>query len=143
MKTEPNVPYYTNLAKERVCFSLVKVSGAKDLFTIPCFYTLKLLKHQRRLLCAHLQMKSTHDAIDACSEAHQRDPRNANILRDRAEAYILNQEYEKGEEPITDPQTCSHDAAAVAFQLWRTTKRRWTLTTSRRSKKVWSERRSC
>lgn len=43
-------------------------------------------------------MKSTYDAIDVCSEAHQRDPRNANILRDRAEAYILNQEYEKGEE---------------------------------------------
>lgn len=25
MKTEPNVPFYTNLAKERICFSLVKV----------------------------------------------------------------------------------------------------------------------
>lgn len=25
MKTEPNVPYYTNLAKERICFCLVKV----------------------------------------------------------------------------------------------------------------------
>lgn len=49
-------------------------------------------------LFAHLQMKSTSDAIDVCSEAHQRDPRNANILRERAEAYILNQEYEKGEE---------------------------------------------
>lgn len=36
-----------------------------------------------------------------CSEAHQRDPRNANILRDRAEAYILNQEYEKGEKALT------------------------------------------
>lgn len=45
------------------------------------------------------QMKSTHEAIDVCSEAHQRDPRNANVLRDRAEAFILNQEYEKGEEP--------------------------------------------
>uniref|UniRef100_H2UPZ7 DnaJ (Hsp40) homolog, subfamily C, member 3b n=1 Tax=Takifugu rubripes TaxID=31033 RepID=H2UPZ7_TAKRU len=67
MKTEPNVPYYTNLAKERICFSLVK-------------------------------MKSTHEAIDVCSEAHQRDPRNANILRDRAEAFILNQEYEKAVE---------------------------------------------
>lgn len=32
-----------------------------------------------------------------CSEAHQRDPRNANVLRDRAEAYILNQDYEKGD----------------------------------------------
>lgn len=25
MKTEPTVPYYTNLAKERTCFCLVKV----------------------------------------------------------------------------------------------------------------------
>lgn len=30
MKTEPNVPYYTNLAKERICFSLVKVSGGNN-----------------------------------------------------------------------------------------------------------------
>lgn len=30
MKTEPNVPYYTNLAKERICFSLVKVSGSSN-----------------------------------------------------------------------------------------------------------------
>lgn len=52
------------------------------------------------LTCARpLQMKSTGAAIDVCSEAHQRDPRNANVLRDRAEAYILNQEYEKGEQP--------------------------------------------
>lgn len=36
------------------------------------------------------------EAIDVCSEAHQRDPRNVNILRDRAEAFIMNQDYEKG-----------------------------------------------
>lgn len=41
-------------------------------------------------------MKLADDAIDVCSEAHQRDPRNGHILRDRAEAYILNQDYEKG-----------------------------------------------
>lgn len=67
MKTEPNVQFYTNLAKERICFCLVKIRMA-------------------------------HEAIDVCSEAHQRDPRNTNILRDRAEAYILNQEYEKAVE---------------------------------------------
>lgn len=33
MKTEPNVPFYTNLAKERICFSLVKVGGNEDAFT--------------------------------------------------------------------------------------------------------------
>lgn len=42
------------------------------------------------------QNKMPAMAIDICSEAHQRDPRNINILRDRAEAFILNQDYEKG-----------------------------------------------
>ncbi|MEQ2167944.1 hypothetical protein GOODEAATRI_009258 [Goodea atripinnis] len=64
MTTEPNIQFYTNLAKERICFCLVKLQLATE-------------------------------AIDVCSEAHQREPRNANILRDRAEAYILNQDYEK------------------------------------------------
>uniref|UniRef100_A0A3Q3WW20 J domain-containing protein n=1 Tax=Mola mola TaxID=94237 RepID=A0A3Q3WW20_MOLML len=67
MKTEPNIQFYTSLAKEMICF---------------CFVKLKL----------------AHEALDVCSEAHQRDPRNANILRDRAEAYILNQDYEKAVE---------------------------------------------
>uniref|UniRef100_A0A674BKA1 DnaJ (Hsp40) homolog, subfamily C, member 3b n=1 Tax=Salmo trutta TaxID=8032 RepID=A0A674BKA1_SALTR len=67
MRTEPNVPYYTNKAKERICFCLVK-------------------------------NKMPAMAIDICSEAHQRDPRNINILRDRAEAFILNQDYEKAVE---------------------------------------------
>lgn len=35
MKTEPNVPFYTNLAKERICFGLVKVSrSSKDLCVV-------------------------------------------------------------------------------------------------------------
>lgn len=51
------------------------------------------------------QLKLAHEALDVCSEAHQRDPRNANILRDRAEAYILNQDYEKGETRVC--ATCS------------------------------------
>uniref|UniRef100_A0A8C7F3Z1 DnaJ (Hsp40) homolog, subfamily C, member 3b n=1 Tax=Oncorhynchus kisutch TaxID=8019 RepID=A0A8C7F3Z1_ONCKI len=67
MRREPNVPYYTNKANERICFCLVK-------------------------------NKMTAKAIDICSEAHQRDPRNINILRDRAEAFILNQDYEKAVE---------------------------------------------
>lgn len=31
MKTETTVPYYTNLAKERICHCLVKVSDGLDL----------------------------------------------------------------------------------------------------------------
>ncbi|XP_014382449.1 dnaJ homolog subfamily C member 3-like [Alligator sinensis] len=39
--------------------------------------------------------KRPREAIDMCTEAHQRDPRNVFVLRDRAEAYILNEEFEK------------------------------------------------
>uniref|UniRef100_A0A8C1WXN9 DnaJ (Hsp40) homolog, subfamily C, member 3b n=1 Tax=Cyprinus carpio TaxID=7962 RepID=A0A8C1WXN9_CYPCA len=63
MRTEPNVAFYTNKAKERICFCL-----------------------------------SAEEAVDICSEAHQREPQNIHVLRDRAEAYILQQEYEKAVE---------------------------------------------
>jgi DnaJ family protein C protein 3 len=43
-----------------------------------------------------LQEKMAAKAIDICSDAHQRDPRNINILRDRAEAFILNRDYGEG-----------------------------------------------
>ncbi|XP_030636053.1 dnaJ homolog subfamily C member 3b [Chanos chanos] len=67
MKTEPNVPFYTSKAKERICYCLVKSNRAEE-------------------------------AVDVCSEALKRDPQNINILRDRAEAYILLQDYEKAVE---------------------------------------------
>ncbi|XP_048883210.1 dnaJ homolog subfamily C member 3b [Brienomyrus brachyistius] len=53
----------------------------------------------RERIC-HCLVKNhrSYEAVDLCSEAHQRDPRNANILRDRAEAYIQNQDYEKAVE---------------------------------------------
>uniref|UniRef100_I3JS59 DnaJ homolog subfamily C member 3 n=1 Tax=Oreochromis niloticus TaxID=8128 RepID=I3JS59_ORENI len=82
MQTEPNVPYYTNLAKERICFCLVK-------------------------------------AIDVCSEAHQRDPRNANVLRDRAEAYILNQDYEKAVEDYQEAREFDGDSNDIKEGLER------------------------
>ncbi|KAF7235762.1 hypothetical protein EYD10_17444 [Varanus komodoensis] len=42
--------------------------------------------------------KQPQEAIDICTEAHQLDPRNVFILRDRAEAYILNEEFDKAVE---------------------------------------------
>ncbi|XP_077354982.1 dnaJ homolog subfamily C member 3b [Festucalex cinctus] len=91
MKAEPHVPYYTNLAKERICFCLVKA-------------------------------KSTMEAIDACSEAHQRDPRNAKILRDRAEAFILNQDYEKAVEDYQEAQEFDGDNDDIREGLERARK---------------------
>ncbi|XP_042328965.1 dnaJ homolog subfamily C member 3-like [Sceloporus undulatus] len=55
-------------------------------------YTTKAKGH----ICHCLsKSKRHHEAIDICTEAHQLDPRNVFILRDRAEAYILNEEFEK------------------------------------------------
>ncbi|XP_036380483.1 dnaJ homolog subfamily C member 3-like [Megalops cyprinoides] len=50
---------------------------------------------KERICHCLVKNQRTREALDVCSEAHQRDPRNINILRDRAEAYILNQDYEK------------------------------------------------
>jgi DnaJ family protein C protein 3 len=36
------------------------------------------------------------DALKACNEALDMDPENANILCDRAEAHIANEDYEAG-----------------------------------------------
>uniref|UniRef100_A0A672ZLX2 DnaJ homolog subfamily C member 3-like n=1 Tax=Sphaeramia orbicularis TaxID=375764 RepID=A0A672ZLX2_9TELE len=91
MKTEPSVQFYTNLAKERICFCLVKVKLALE-------------------------------AIDVCSEAHQRDPRNANVLRDRAEAYILNQEYEKAVQDYQEAREFDGDSNDIREGLERAQK---------------------
>ncbi|XP_067117704.1 dnaJ homolog subfamily C member 3b isoform X2 [Osmerus mordax] len=91
MRTEPNVPFYTNLAKERICYSLVKNKMARQ-------------------------------AIDVCSEAHQRDPRNVNILRDRAEAFIMNQDYEKAVEDYQEAREFDGDNNEIREGLERAQK---------------------
>uniref|UniRef100_A0A665V8W3 DnaJ homolog subfamily C member 3-like n=1 Tax=Echeneis naucrates TaxID=173247 RepID=A0A665V8W3_ECHNA len=91
MKTEPDVEFYTNLAKERICFCLVKI-------------------------------KRANEAIDVCSEAHQRTPRNANVLRDRAEAYILNQDYEKAVEDYQEAREFDSDSNDIKEGLDRAQK---------------------
>ncbi|XP_057709808.1 dnaJ homolog subfamily C member 3b [Corythoichthys intestinalis] len=98
-EAEPYVFYYGNLAKERICFCLVKVKAAAE-------------------------------AIDACSEAHQRDPRNPRILRDRAEAYILNQDYEKAVEDYQEAREFDGDSDDIreglerAFKLLKISRKR-------------------
>ncbi|KAK6487139.1 dnaJ-like protein subfamily C member 3-like isoform X1 [Huso huso] len=71
MKTEPNVPYYTMQAKERVCHCLSKNQQA-------------------------------HEAIETCTEVLKSDPHNVNVLKDRAEAYLLDEQYH---EAVRDYET--------------------------------------
>ncbi|KAJ8281964.1 hypothetical protein COCON_G00044830 [Conger conger] len=91
MKTEPSVPFYTNKAKERICFCLVKDQRGWE-------------------------------AVDACSEAHQRDPQNVNILRDRAEAYIQNQDYEKAVEDYQEARDFDEENQDIREGLERAQK---------------------
>lgn len=65
-------------------------------------------------------MKSGEEAVDVCSEAHQREPQNIHILRDRAEAYILLQEYDKGNEMnvLNDMKIQNHNLSVYYFLVY-------------------------
>uniref|UniRef100_A0A8B9J5A3 DnaJ (Hsp40) homolog, subfamily C, member 3b n=1 Tax=Astyanax mexicanus TaxID=7994 RepID=A0A8B9J5A3_ASTMX len=91
MKTEPKITFYTTKAKERICFSLVKIKEAEK-------------------------------ALDTCSEAHQRDPQNIHILRDRAEAYILLQDYEKAVEDYQEAREFDQENQEIREGLDRAQK---------------------
>ncbi|CDQ68404.1 dnaJ homolog subfamily C member 3a isoform X2 [Oncorhynchus mykiss] len=72
IKTEPNVPQYSHHAKERICHCLAQ------------------------------EQQDVSRAITVCSEVLQSDPQNVNVLKDRAEAYLLDEQYE---EAIKDYET--------------------------------------
>uniref|UniRef100_H3A723 DnaJ homolog subfamily C member 3 n=1 Tax=Latimeria chalumnae TaxID=7897 RepID=H3A723_LATCH len=55
-------------------------------------------KARERICHCLSKSKRVEEALDLCSEAHQSDPRNIFILRDRAEAFILNEEFERAVE---------------------------------------------
>ncbi|XP_075896256.1 dnaJ homolog subfamily C [Nelusetta ayraudi] len=64
MKTEPNVPHFTLLAKERMCHALAQGQQASRALTV-------------------------------CGEVLKSDPENVNALKDRAEAYVQEEQYEE------------------------------------------------
>ncbi|XP_054642542.1 dnaJ homolog subfamily C member 3a [Dunckerocampus dactyliophorus] len=73
MTTEPNVPHFAILAKERICHALT-----------------------------HGQQAAR--AISVCSQVLQSNPHNVNVLKDRAEAYLQEEQYE---DAIKDYETAS------------------------------------
>ncbi|XP_077473375.1 dnaJ homolog subfamily C [Stigmatopora argus] len=77
MKTEPNVLPFTLLAKERICHALT-----------------------------HGQQQASK-AIFMCSQVLNKDPNNLNALKDRAEAYIQDEQYE---EAVRDYDTASKNS---------------------------------
>ncbi|XP_026501956.1 dnaJ homolog subfamily C member 3-like, partial [Terrapene carolina triunguis] len=66
--------------------------------------------------------KRPQEAIDVCTEAHQRDPRNVFILRDRAEAYILNEEFQRAVEDYQEAKEFDGENEEVKEGLERAQK---------------------
>ncbi|XP_066578666.1 dnaJ homolog subfamily C member 3b [Amia ocellicauda] len=86
--------------------------------TVP-YYTTRA--KERICHCLALSQQA-REAIDVCSEAHQRDPRNVFVLRDRAEAFILNEEYEKGVEDYQEARELDADSQELREGLDRAQK---------------------
>lgn len=105
MNTEPHVHYFSVLAKERICHALAQVRPpycchAAMRCINSLFGSIKLHIHrtfnQRVFVLCHDQGQQASRAISVCSTVLQSDPENVNALKDRADAYIQDEQYEEG-----------------------------------------------
>ncbi|XP_069805635.1 dnaJ homolog subfamily C member 3-like [Dendropsophus ebraccatus] len=80
-------------------------------------------KRAKERIC-HCLSKSQHTeaAINVCTEALQRDPHNPQVLKDRAEVYILNEEYEKAVEDFQQAKELDGDSEEINQGLERAQK---------------------
>ncbi|XP_041926221.1 dnaJ homolog subfamily C member 3b [Alosa sapidissima] len=83
------------------------------------FYTSKA---KERICHCLVQIKRSREAVDACTEAHQLDPQNLHILRDRAEAYIQLQDYEKAVEDYQEAREFDNENQEIREGLDRAQK---------------------
>ncbi|XP_075703428.1 dnaJ homolog subfamily C member 3-like [Rhinoderma darwinii] len=80
-------------------------------------------KRAKERIC-HCLSKSQHTeaAIIMCTEALQRDPHSPHVLKDRAEVYILNEEYEKAVEDFQQAKELDGDNEEINQGLERAQK---------------------
>ncbi|XP_065273312.1 dnaJ homolog subfamily C member 3-like [Emys orbicularis] len=81
-----------------------------------------IIKAKARICHCLSKSKRPQEAIDVCTEAHQRDPRNVFILRDRAEAYILNEEFQRAVEDYQEAKEFDGENEEVKEGLERAQK---------------------
>uniref|UniRef100_A0A8C8SKL1 J domain-containing protein n=1 Tax=Pelusios castaneus TaxID=367368 RepID=A0A8C8SKL1_9SAUR len=79
-------------------------------------------KAKARICHCLSKSKWAQEAIDVCTEAHQQDPRNVFILRDRAEAYILNEEFQRAVEDYQEAKEFDGENEEVKEGLERAQK---------------------
>jgi DnaJ family protein C protein 3 len=57
---------------------------------------LEIVKQIKRMICeCHTKLKNVEIGIEKCDEAFEADPQNVNLLCDKAELYIVNEQYEE------------------------------------------------
>ncbi|KAG9471731.1 hypothetical protein GDO78_023233 [Eleutherodactylus coqui] len=80
-------------------------------------------KRAKERIC-HCLSKSQHTeaAIKMCTEALQRDPQNPQVLKDRAEVYILSEEYERAVEDFQQAKELDGDNEEINQGLERAQK---------------------
>lgn len=80
-------------------------------------------KRAKERIC-HCLSKGQHvdAAIKVCTEALQRDPHSPQVLKDRAEAFILNEEYEKAVEDFQQAKELDGDNEEINQGLERAQK---------------------
>lgn len=98
MKTEPNVRHFTLFAKQRICHALAQVrplTAAMRCINWHLWFYLTICLNGALSMC-HDQGQQASRAVSVCGEVLQADPENVNVLKDRAEAYIQEEQYEEG-----------------------------------------------
>ncbi|XP_040271216.1 dnaJ homolog subfamily C member 3-like [Bufo bufo] len=80
-------------------------------------------KRAKERIC-HCLSKGQHTeaAIKVCTEALQRDPHSTRVLKDRAEVYILNEEYDKAVEDFRQAKELDGDNEEINQGLERAQK---------------------
>ncbi len=61
------------------------------------------------------QSQQASRALSVCSEVLQSNPENVNVLKDRAEAYIQEEQYEEGTVSLLDVAQCTRDFLVSQF----------------------------
>lgn len=95
MKTEPNVAQFSLLAKERICHALTQVRRFTSASNLSLWFSENFYPSSTFWLCSDQDQQASR-AVLVCSEVLQSDPENVNVLKDRAEAHIQDEQYEEG-----------------------------------------------
>ncbi|XP_074839238.1 dnaJ homolog subfamily C member 3-like isoform X2 [Carettochelys insculpta] len=81
-----------------------------------------IAKAKARICHCLSKSQRPQEAIEVCTEAHRRDPHNVFVLHDRAEAYILNEEFQRAVEDYQEAKELDGENEEIKEGLERAQK---------------------